>query len=109
MTKTKFGFLHAHYGPDMDGSLRTFEWIESEPQSFGLSDEDAASYAEVYGEEVAGWFAMCEVEPDAGWVGPFETEEEAVKVATDEDAFHAWEVSQTHGDDPMDDWHGRNV
>jgi hypothetical protein len=108
MVKTKFGYLHVHYGPDMDGANRTFEWVGSEPQSFGLLDEDAASYAAEYGEEVAGWFAMCEVEPDAGWVGPFETEKEAVRVATDEDALHAWEVSSM-GDDPMGDWHGRNV
>ena len=92
MTKTAYGFLHGHYGPDMDGSSRTFEWIADE------APEDLPG-------TTAGWWAFCQIEPEAGWVGPFETEVEAISTATSEEAFNAWQ----YGDDPMGDWMGENV
>ncbi len=76
MTKTKYGYLHGRYGPDMDGSYTTFEWIEDRPM-------------EGEPQPVAGWFAFCEVQPEAGWLGPFETEEQAIHAATTEDGFTA--------------------
>lgn len=72
----KFGYLHSHYGQDMDGSNRAFEWIESYP----MPDDT---------QPQAGWFAMCEIEPEAGWLGPFETEEAAIHAATTEEGFLA--------------------
>lgn len=109
MTRTQFGHLHVHYGPDMDGSNRTFEWIEDKPQLFGMTEEQFAEYQDHNGSEEPGWFAMCEVEPEAGWVGPFPTEAEAVAAATNEDIFWAWQVDVAHGDDPMGAHMGRNV
>lgn len=110
MTRTKYGYLHSHFGPDMDGCSRTFEWVADEPQSFGMTAEQLAEYHAHYGTtEEPGWFAMCEVEPEAGWVGPFATEAEAIRVATDEDALHSWHIESCYGDDPMGDHHGRNV
>lgn len=91
MTRTKFGYRHGHYGPDMDGSYTTFEWIEDKPM-----DDDPQTQA--------GWFAMCEIEPEAGWLGPFETEAEAIHAATTEEGF----VAVMYGDDPMGDWMGHN-
>ena len=80
--ETKFGYLHVHYGPDMDGSSRTFEWIEDTPQTMDMSDE-----------EKPGWFAKCVVEPEAGWIGPFPTEEEAIRVSTNKNAFWSYHNS----------------
>ena len=91
MTKTKYGYLHLHYGPDMDGCSRSFTWVE---------DVRPADFDDLPLQP--GWFAMCEVEPDAGWVGPFATEAEAIRVATDEDALHAWHIGQM-GDDPTEE------
>lgn len=91
--KTKFGYLHVDYGPDMDGSSRTFEWIEDTPQTMDMSDEDWQDYQKEYGEEKPGWFAKCVVEPEAGWIGPFPTEEEAIMVSTNENAFWSYQNS----------------
>ena len=82
MTRTAYGFLHVASGKDMDGSNRTFEWIEAEPQKFDMTDAEFEAY-----EEKAGWFAMCEV----GWIGPMETQEEAIELATNEDKLHKWQ------------------
>lgn len=108
MTVTKYGYLHTHYGPDMDGSNRVFEWVADEPQTRGMTEEQWREYQEHYGEERPGWWAKCEVEPDAGWIGPFETEEEAVETATDESVYWNWHVDVCYGDDPMGDHMGRN-
>lgn len=105
MTRTAHGFLHAQYGKDMDGTGKTFEWIEDRPQSFGMSAEQLAEYHAENGEEIAGWFAMCEVEPEAGWIGPFATEAEAIHAATDEDALFAF----LHAQDVMGMHMGENV
>lgn len=90
MTTTQHGYLHSIYGEDMDGSSRSFEWIEDVPQE---GDENEA-----------GWFAMCEVQPEAGWLGPFKTEAEAIYAATTEDGM----MKAIYGDDPMGDHMGRN-
>jgi hypothetical protein len=97
MAITKFGYLHCHYGPDMDGSSRTFEWVEARPMDGAPEDE------------VPGWFAMCEVEPEAGWIGPFGTEAEAVTAATTKKGFLGWMYDQSVLGDPLGDWHGANV
>lgn len=91
MTRTAYGYLHVQEGKDMDGSNRTFQWIEENPQKCGMTDEEFKEYG-----EKPGWFAMCEVEPEAGWIGPFDKETDAVKAATDEQALFQWEVSQMH-------------
>lgn len=92
MTKTRYGYLHNHYGLDMDGTSTTFEWVADEP----MKDDH---------EYLAGWYAKCEVEPEAGWIGPFSTESEAIAAATGRDSFDSWQ----YGDDPMGDHMGRNV
>lgn len=91
MTRIAYGYMHEHYGPDMDGSSRNFTWIEDKP----MPDDPHPQ---------GGWFAMCEIEPEAGWLGPFETEAEAIHVATTEEGFTTYQ----YGDDPIGDWHGRN-
>lgn len=88
MARTKYGYLHSHFGPDMDGCSRSFTWVEN------VRPEEDDSY-----ELRAGWFAMCEVEPDAGWVGPFPTEAEAIRVATTEEGFESF----MYGDDSTED------
>ena len=105
MTRTAHGFLHAQYGKDMDGTGKTFEWIEDRPQTFGMSEAELAAYQAENGEEIAGWFAMCEVEPEAGWVGPFSTEAEAIHAATNEDALFAF----LHAQDVMGMHMGENA
>lgn len=85
MTTAKYGYLHSHYGPDMDGSNRAFSWVED------VRPENDDEY-----ELRPGWFAMCEVEPDAGWIGPFDTLAEAVRVSTDEGALVEW-MYEDHG------------
>lgn len=103
-TRTKFGYLHGHYGPDMDGSSRTFEWIEDGPPP---ADPE---YDAAMGEPKPGWFAMYQVERDCGWCGPFETEAEAIEVATNDGAFWRWMTPPAQmDDDSMGDLHGRNV
>lgn len=82
MTRLAYGYMRVHEGKDMDGSNRTFEWIEAEPQKF--EDQPANE------EEKAGWFALCEVEPEMGWIGPFDSEAEAVEAATNEAALDKW-------------------
>ena len=91
MARTNYGYLHSHYGPDMDGCSRSFERVEDRPM-----DGDP---------NPAGWFAMCEIEPDVGWIGPFDTEEVAILAATSEKDFVAYQ----YGEDPLGDHHGRNV
>lgn len=88
----RYGYLHTFYGPDMDGSLRAFEWVASDPMPGDPRPE-------------AGWFCRCVVEPEAGWLGPFATAEDAVHAATTEEGF----ITAYYGDDPMGDHHGRNV
>ena len=97
MTKTKFGYLHSFYGPDMDGTKRIFEWVDDAP----MPNEPGEDVEELE----AGWFAECEIHPEAGWIGSFETELEAINVATNEDRF----TTYVYGDDPMGDHHGSNV
>ena len=87
-TKTKFGYRHCHYGPDMDGSSRDFEWISSERSGSAPNDN-------------AGWFALCVVEPEAGWLGPYLTEAEAIDAATDPDIFARLCQYEEHDDEDL--------
>lgn len=91
MASTKHGYRHMYCGKDMDGTDAEFEWIELSPHK-----DDP--------EPVAGWFALCEIEPEAGWLGPFDTEEAAVHAATTEEGL----MHALYGDDPMGDHQGRN-
>lgn len=102
MAKTYYGYLCGMAYIDYDGTHETAEWVEPlasglEPDKYRLNDS-------------LGWYAWCEVEPEAGLIGPFDTEQEAIKTATDEDAFWAWSYSDVNlGDDPLGDHHGRNL
>ena len=74
--KTTYGYLHS----DWTFSEPTYEILPEKPHHY---DEE--------NDPPAGWYALCE---DHGWYGPCETEEEAMRIATDEDAFIAWNESQ---------------
>jgi len=92
--RTHYGYLCEQGYTDYDGKSQTASWIEPAkncrdpiPDSYRIPDS-------------LGWWAECIIEPEMHFVGPFETEEQAIAVATEEEAFFNW-IHQDDDEEPV--------